>query len=196
MSISTQSNIRNRRTIIQSLNKHFTSVSSTLNNDKYNSTYAVPDFREYLRNRCVNSITAFTSVDCKEIFDIVNKFNPNKASDISERILKLHINILLPKLTLLMNDCTQSGYFPDELKVVKVLPLYKNGDVINCLNNYCPISILPLLSKILEKLICSRLLDFFTDNNIIIPQQFSFRGGHSTTHALHMAITRIPKSVR
>ena len=142
-----------------SLNEHFTSVASTLNNDKYNSVYAVPDFREYLKNRSENSMIAFTSVGCKEILDIVNKFNPNKACNISVRILKLHINILLPKLTLLMNDCIQSGYFPDELKIAKVLPLYKNGDV-NCLNNYRPISILPLLSKILEKLIYSRLLDF------------------------------------
>ena len=102
---------------------------------------------------------AFTSVGCKEILTIINKFNPNKTSDISVRILKLHINILLPKLTLLMNDCIQSGYFPDELKIVKVLPLYKNGDV-NCLNNYRNISILPQLSKILERLIYSRLLDF------------------------------------
>ena len=100
---------------------------------------------------------AFTSVGCKEILDIVNKFNTNKASDISVRILKLHINILLPKLTLLMNDCIQSGYFPDELKIAKMLPLYKNGDV-NCLNNYRPISILPLLSKILEKLIYSTVV--------------------------------------
>ena len=87
-----------------------------------------------------------------------------------------------------------SGYFPDELKIAKVLPLYKNGDV-NCLNNYRPISTLPLLSKILEKLIYSRLLDFFTDNNIIIPQQFGFRENHSTTHALHMAITRVCKAI-
>ena len=189
-----QSNIRDRRSIMQSFNEHFTSVASTLNNNKYNSVYAVPDFREYLKNRSENSMIAFTSVGCKEIFDIVNKFNPNKASDTSVRILKLHINILLPKLTLLMNDCIQSGYFPDELKIAKVLPLYKSGDV-NGLNNYRPISILPLLSKILEKLIYSRLLDSFTDNNIIIPQQFGFRENHSTTHALHMAITRVCKAI-
>ena len=176
---------------MQSFNEHFTSVASTLNNDKYNSVYDVPDFREYLKNRSENSIIAFTSdsVDYKEIFDIDNKLNPNKASDISVRILKLHINILLPKLTLLMNNCIQSGYFPCK----KVLPFYKIGDV-NCFNNYRPISILPLLSKILEKLIYSRLLDFFTDNNII-PQQFSFRENHFTTHALHMAITRVCKAI-
>ena len=110
------------------------------------------------------------------------------------RLASLLINILLPKLTLLMNDCIQSGYFPYELKIAKVLPLYKSGDV-NCFNNYRPISILPLLSKILEKLIYSRLLDFFTDNNIIIPQQFGFRENYSTTHALHMAITRVCKAI-
>ena len=93
-----------------------------------------------------------------------------------------------------MNDCIQSGYFPDEFKIAKVLPLYKSGNV-NYLNNYHPISILPLLSKILEKLIYSRLLGFFTDNSIIIPQHFGFRENHSTMHALHMAITRVCKAI-
>ena len=92
-----------------------------------------------------------------------------------------------------MNDCIQSGYFPDELKIAKVLPLYKNGDM-NCLNNYRPISILPLLSKILEKLIYSRLLDFFTDNNLLFHNSLAL-GKTIPRRMPYMAITRVCKAI-
>ena len=88
----------------------------------------------------------------------------------------------------------RSGIFPDELKIARVIPLYKSGDKSD-ITNYRPISLLPVLSKIFEKLIHSRLTKFFNDNNVIYNKQFGFRKKHSTIHALNTAVTQIINSL-
>ena len=87
-----------------------------------------------------------------------------------------------------------SGIFPDELKIAKVIPLFKSGKRHD-LSNYRPISILPLFSKIFEKLIHVRLTSFFDTNNVLSENQFGFRRKHSTVHALNTAISSITKSM-
>ena len=75
---------------------------------------------------------------------IIKDLNPNKSSDISPRILKLFTHIIAPLLTTLFNNCLRSGIFPDELKIARVIPLYKSGDKSD-ITNYRPISLLPVL---------------------------------------------------
>ena len=87
-----------------------------------------------------------------------------------------------------------SGVFPDELKIAKVIPLYKSGSS-NLMSNYRPISILPKLSKIFEKLIHSRIYQFLEENEVIYNCQFGFRQSHSTIHALQTAITSVVSSL-
>ena len=72
------------------------------------------------------------------------------------------------------------------LKIARVIPFYKSVDKSD-ISNYIPISLLPVLSKIFEKLIHSRLTKFFDDNNVIYNKQFGFRKKHSTIHALNTA---------
>ena len=67
--------------------------------------------------------------------------------------------------------------------MAKVTPIYKEGDKSNC-GNYRPISILPVISKILEKLICDQLREFLNENNIISKQQSGFRKLYSTETSL------------
>ena len=87
-----------------------------------------------------------------------------------------------------------SGVFPDELKIAKVIPLFKGGKT-HMLENYRPISILPLFSKIFEKLIYNRLYSFFEKNNVLYDKQFGFRRQHSTSHALNIAVSTITRSL-
>ena len=72
-----------------------------------------------------------------------------------------------------------SGIFPDDLKIAKIIPLYKKGD-INSITNYRPISLLPSLSKIFERVIFIQLYTYFDDNNLVSEQQYGFRANHST----------------
>ena len=75
------------------------------------------------------------------------------------------------------------GIFPDAFKIAAVTPVYKSVDKSK-VANYRPISVLPCLSKILEKLIKARLVSFFEKHHVLYPHQYGFRSNHSTTHAL------------
>ena len=83
----------------------------------------------------------------------------------------------------IFNHALQHGKFPDSFKVAKIIPLHKGGKS-NVVNNYRPISILSTLSKLFEKVINKRLVDFFEKYNVINDFQFGFREGYSTTLAL------------
>ena len=77
----------------------------------------------------------------------------------------------------------QNGIFPDQLKVSKVTPVFKSGK-LNELNNHRPISILPSIGKIIEKVVSDQLYDYFESNNLINENQFGFRRGRSAEVAL------------
>ena len=87
-----------------------------------------------------------------------------------------------------------TGTFPDELKIARVIPLFKSGN-INLMSNYRPISILPTLSKIFEKLIHERIYQFLDENQVLYNYQFGFRKAHSTVHAVQTAIHSVTKAL-
>ena len=102
---------------------------------------------------------------------------------ISNKLLKAAGYTINESLLYIFNLVLPTGVFPDELKMAKVTPIYKEGDKSNC-GNYRPISVLPAIAKILEKLICDQLGEFLNENNIISKQQSGFRKRHSTETSL------------
>ena len=122
--------VTERRNIISEFNKYFVCVASKLNEIKYSCLQSKPDFKRLFKNRVKNSIE-FSNITVSEIDDIIKNFNPNKCSDFSPRLLKLIIHSLSPILKYLFNKCMHCGIFPNQLKVAKVLPLYKSGDTNN-----------------------------------------------------------------
>ena len=76
-----------------------------------------------------------------------------------------------------------NGTFPDLLKIVKVIPIHKNGSTQD-MNNYRPISLLSIFDKIMEKIMHNRLYHFLVVNNILYSKQFGFRKNNSTVNAL------------
>ena len=84
----------------------------------------------------------------------------------------------------LINLSFATGVYPDNLKIAKVIPVFKNkGDRLT-LSNYRPISLLSNINKNFEKLVHSRLYTFLDLHNCIYELQFGFRTKHSTNHAL------------
>ena len=77
----------------------------------------------------------------------------------------------------------EKGIVPTQLKLAKVIPIFKNGDPCN-MDNYWPISLLSCISKILEKIVALRLTSFLTECNILSNWQFGFRSQHSTVHPM------------
>ena len=66
------------------------------------------------------------------------------------------------------------GNFPNELKIARVIPLYKGEDT-QLIENYRPISVLPYFSKIFEKVMFTYVIAFLDENNILYEYQFGFR---------------------
>jgi hypothetical protein len=104
--------------------------------------------------------------------------------DIPDKIIKYSIPFITSVLTHLGNLSISEGIFPQQLKMSKVHPLFKKGDK-NDSDNYRPISLLSGFSKIFEKIMHKRLINFLNKNATITSSQFGFRQNRSTTDALY-----------
>ena len=143
-------------------------------------------FIPQLTNKCLDSIH-FSSSD---IAKIISHLNPNKVHGhnmLSIRMIKLCGNSICKPLSIIFNDCLNKGKFPHEWKKANVVPVHKKGNK-QSLKNYRPISLLPICSKIFERLIYNEMFTFFTENNLISPNQSGFRPGDSCVNQL-LAIT-------
>ena len=100
--------------------------------------------------------------------------------EISNKTLKYLKNVIAAPLTIIINQMLNSGIFS------YVIPLYKKDDK-QVFSNYRPISLLPSISKIFEKVILLQLTEYLVINNIIHGNQYGFRENHSTElAALHL----------
>ena len=117
---------------------------------------------------------------------LLEKLINNKATGIHgipNRALKDSAEIIAPSLTDIFNLSLASKVFPDDLKVGKIAPVHKSGDK-DQLNNYRPISVLPTVVRVFEKIIYGQLYEYFMTNKLLGNQQFGFRSLHSTALAL------------
>ena len=153
----------------------------------------VRSFEEYLSKSVKNSIF-LRDTDPEEIVEIINDFKNGKASDIPICVLKRSAKLISVTLSRLYNDCIHRGEFPNLFKKGKITPVYKKGNR-ECIDNYRPVSILPVFGKVFEKILYKRLYSFLSSNGVLHDQQFGFRKGHSTTHALHKSVNDITKSI-
>ena len=166
-------------------------IAKNLNESKPETDFK--DYSGFLKNR-VEASMFFKDIESHEIDSIIGNLNPNKSSDMSPRVLKIFRNLISPNFSTLFNNCAYAGVFPDVLKIARVIPLYKSGDR-NSINNYRPISLLPVFSKIFEKLIHARVTSFLDKHDVIYHKQFGFRKRHSTIHALNTAVTQVLHSL-
>ena len=92
----------------------------------------------------------------------------------------------------MINQSINTGIFPDSLNIAKILPIYKGNNLdFNSLNNYRPISILPAISKLFERVIYNQLYQYFIKNNLLYESQYGFRTKHSTELAALELIDRV-----
>lgn len=113
---------------------------------------------------------------------------------IPAKFLKLNPDVILPTLTNFLNRSMLEGEFPETLKIARVAPIYKSGRK-SMVENYRPISILSNLSKPYEKIIHTRLLDFFDRNDLINKNQFGFQPRSNTTSAVVSLVNDIQTNI-
>ena len=129
-------------------------------------------------------------VDDNELTGIIYKLsNSSPGSDgICAKVVKsTFLTYIKPHV---LNLSLSQGVLPSELKVARVIPIYKGEDAMK-INNYTPVSILPLFSKIFKRVVYDRINKFITKNNILYKYQFGFREGHGTNMALIVLMDKI-----
>ena len=180
--------IVNRRIIADKFNKYFATLATNLNDEAYkekpHSEY--PHFQDYIPKFFDKSIF-LEECTVGEVIDIIKNFENGKASDIPVSVIKRTSFFISPMLCYLYNNCMRLGTFPRCLKVGKITPIFKKGDR-ELLKNYRPVSTLPIFGKIFEKIIYSRIYNFFSCNNLLTDCQFGYRKKHSTGHAIHHSV--------
>ena len=144
---------------------------------------SVPDqhFENFLKTNITSSFS-FSHVTGREISDIIgNMKNKNSQGhdNISNRLMKKISPAIVYPLSVIVNQSLYLGKFPDSLKIAKVIPIYKKSE-FDKFENYRPISILPSLSKIFEKVVHKQILKYFTDNDLFMQSQHGFRPNFST----------------
>ena len=133
------------------------------------------------------------TIENEEIVILLRNINPNKATGPDgipgQMLLLCDDSIGLP-LQIIYNNILSTSIYPDVWRIANVTPIFKKGDK-QLIENYRPISLLPICGKILEKIIFNRLYSYLHTNNLITNNQSSFRPGDSTTNQLLYLIDEI-----
>ena len=150
----------------------------------------------YLSNRIQNSFLMSQLVK-KEIESAITglKNNGKGVNNISTLVLKECKSVLSDILVFIFNLCVSQGYFPSELKTGCITPIHKSGSK-NCINNYRPVCSLSPFSKIFERVIYNRMIEYIENNNIFSNTQYGFRKGLSTENALVHFIDEVHKGLQ
>lgn len=128
----------------------------------------------------------FKIITEEEIMNIVKNLKNKHSSgydNIPTSIIKLFINEIITPLTHAIISSFKSGIFPDALKIATVKPLYKKRNMSE-IENYRPISLLPSFSKIFEKCLSDRLMNYFIRNDLLHKNQHAYLKGRGTHTAI------------
>ena len=154
------------------------------------------DHRKYLNGNFPNSMF-LSHITPSEIEGIKANINPNKSSgidEISPKVVHKIGPIISSPLCHIFNLTFTTGHIPEELKMSLISPVYKADDKTK-FTNYRPISVLPCFSKILEKLMNKRLMQYLDKNKILYAHQYGFRNKRSTTLAIIELVEKINRAI-
>lgn len=168
--------------IADGFNKYFSNVGPDLARSIGTSDY---NFENYIKKTNAE-FSGFNTINTSNICHLLNSLSKSKATGIdkiSSKILKIASPVISGSLTYIFNQSIVLSSFPNEWKMARVTPIYKNGQR-NLPGNYRPISVLPVISKIMERILYEQLHEYLTKNDLLSKNQFGFRRLHSTATAL------------
>ena len=122
-------------------------------------------------------------VSPREVLAMLNSLEPNKScgsDEIPPKILKLTALLIYEPLTKLFNASLSSGMYPEKWKIANIHPIYKKKGSPSDPTNYRPISLLPCMSKLLEKIVFKRIYQHASENSLLCEKQSGYRPGHGT----------------
>ena len=134
-------------------------------------------------NNCQFNLQAVHPDDILKIISSLKNSKSSGVDYIDTSIIKLAKSEILPAITHIVNLSIKHSVFPSFWKTAKVIPILKKGDPCEP-KNYRPVAILPILSKILEKIISQQIIQYLNENDLFHPNHHGFRANHNTTTAL------------
>ena len=149
----------------------------------------------YVKQGLTENSFSFSRIDEEIVLKLLEETNPSKAAGIdglAGKFLKDGAPYLSSPITQLCNLSISLSIFPDKCKIAKLKPLYKKGSTTEP-KNYRPISLLPLISKLIEKIIHEQTQKYLSDHNILYKYQSGFRTNHSTDTCLSYLNDKILK---
>lgn len=192
--LQTQNGITtNMKDICEGFNKFFASVGSVLACE-ITKQYQTPiNSVNHMPGYCSHTLSTLPLATKDEVLKIIKNLKSNTSSGldgINTKSIKCVSSQIIDELTNCINKCIKEGTFPDSLKVAKITPIYKSGAKYDP-SNYRPISVLPVLSKIFERVLYDRLDQYLTQLNYIYKKQYGFRPKSNTLSATIDLITNI-----
>ena len=175
--------------VANKFNDFFLNVAGKLSDKIVNKN---SKFQDYLKNPNKSSFY-LKETEPAEFVKVINKLDVKKSGDIyniSPENVKLTGQVVAQCLSIIFNRCIREGHFPDAIKKAKIIPLHK-GDSVLSVANYRPISLLPIFSKIFERIIYNQFIEYIEKNKILDQLQFGFQKNKSTEHAISSIITNI-----
>ena len=135
----------------------------------------LPSHLHYLTDNRLSSV----SFSQNDIAKIIQNLDPNKAhghDNISIRMLKICGSSIYKPLEMIFKQCIETGVFPSEWKKANIVPIHKKGDK-QTLENYRPVSLLPICGKILERLMFNEMFDFLIEKQNFFTESVRFYTG-------------------
>ena len=178
--------------IADHFNSYFTNVGPTLDK-KIPLTQTSPI--SFIKQKCMHNIFLNPCSE-SEVAKIIDKLKicASGYDNLPSVLLKENKTIFIPILTHVINLSLSQGVFPKQLKIASILPIFKAG-ASSSVSNYRPISLLTSISKIFERIFCTRLSAFLTKYQILYHLQFGFRPNHSTQLAMITLLEQIITSL-
>ena len=183
--------IKEPRDVAEKFNTYFTNIAERLKAQTCSDAGYPLSHMTSMRNPISNSIF-ISPTHPIEVNKIINDLRNKTTSDSKIAALKsaTRVNKFNDTLTDIINSSFITGVFPVQLKIAKVIPIHKSGPKTE-VSNYRPISLLSSFSKIFEKIMHNRVVNFLEDNNALYDMQFGFRAGRSCEQALLTANNEI-----
>ena len=181
--------------IANAFNKYFAHIGINLSS-KIKHDDANVNYKQYLNSPTTERLQFKCITEEYAIKALENLENKSSSGDdgISNKLLKSIKCSVSKSLTIIINQMITTGIFPDAFKVSKVIPIFKKGDC-SLMSIYRPISLLPTISKIFERVIHDQMYEYFNNFNLLAVQQYGFRKKHSTEYAGIKLIDHVSKQM-
>ena len=167
----------------EAFNEHFSTIGCKLT-DAIGSINSAESFLEYLPT--ANSVFSIEPTSSAKVLELMFKLSKKKAiglDGISSQLIKISAPVIVASITEIFNCSILTGIFPDEWKAARVTPVFKSGSPSD-VNNYRPISIIPMIAKTFEKFIYDQFCEYLSVNNLLSNCRSGFRALHSTVTLL------------